>query len=288
VPPLDYLIIGHVTQDRYEKKYVLGGTATYAALTARNLGQQVGVLTSAAFEPGLVDVLYGAQVARVPAEETTRFVNTYGDGSRQQHIEARAELLNAEQLEYLPDWRAAGIVHLGPIADELVPEMVDAFPDALIGVTPQGWMRAWGEDGLIRAVPWAAAEQVLARADAVILSEHDVDHPSVIDRYAALGRLLVVTRGERGASIHRDGQWRHVSAFKAGRQVDPTGAGDAFAAAYLIHLKKSGDPYRSAEFACCVASFVIQKRHHAGVPSLEQVDERWQAGKRRKHVGPAS
>src|SRR3712207_4540199 len=105
MPELDYLVVGHVTQDKVGKTYVLGGTVTYATLTARNLGQRVGVLTSAAFEPGLVDVLYGAEVARVPSEETTRFVNTYVDGGRQQHVEAVAERLDAEQLGYLEAWR---------------------------------------------------------------------------------------------------------------------------------------------------------------------------------------
>lgn len=282
---LDYLIIGHVTQDRVDSKFVLGGTATYAALTARNLGQRVGVLTSAAFEPGLVDVLYGAQVARLPAEETTRFVNSYVDGNRQQHVEARAEPLRAEML--LPAWRTAPIVHLAPIADELDPDLVEAFPRALLGITPQGWMRAWDEQGLIHAVPWADAERALARADAVVFSEQDLPDPSWIDRYAAQARLLVVTRGERGASFYHAGAWHHSPAFQCKREVDPTGAGDVFAAAFLIHLQRTTDPAASADFANCVASFAVEKRSHGGVPSLEQVEQRWQQGKRRKEVGPA-
>jgi 1D-myo-inositol 3-kinase len=148
-------------------------------------------------------------------------------------------------------------------------------------------MRGLDETGLVRAIPWAGAEQVLARADAVVLSEHDVQHPSEIDRFAVLARLLVVTRGQRGASIHQAGRWHHVPAFRAGRQSDPTGAGDVFAAAYFIHLKQSGDPHLSADFACCVASFAVEKRHHAAVPTLEQVEDRWKQGKRRKEVGPA-
>jgi 1D-myo-inositol 3-kinase len=292
---LDYLVIGHVTQDRVTvgahgraPSLVLGGTATYAALTARNLGRRVGVLTSAAFEPGLVDVLYGAQVARLPAEETTRFVNTYHKGAREQRIETRAEPLRAEQL--LPEWRAAPIVHLAPIAAELDPDLLEAFPDALLGVTPQGWMRAWDESGLIHTEPWAQAEAVLARADAVIFSEQDVPDPGLIDRYAGLARAsgtLIVTRGARGASVYCGGEWRHFAAFTPRRQVDPTGAGDVFAAAYLVHLKQTGDPYASAEVANCVASFAVEKRHYHGIPSPEQVAERWRHGKRRKQVGPA-
>jgi sugar/nucleoside kinase (ribokinase family) len=282
---LDYLLLGHVTQDRFEQKVILGGTATYSALTARNLGQRVAVLTSAAFEPGLVDVLYGVQVARLPAEETTRYVNLYEKDVRHQYVEARAEPLDPDML--LPEWRSAPIVHLAPIANELRPEAVEAFPGALIGVTPQGWMRAWDESGLVRPVCWAGAEAVLARADAVILSEQDVAEAAEIDRFARLARLLVVTRGQRGCSVYRAGEWRHVAAFRCSRQVDPTGAGDVFAAAYLVHLKASGDPYLSAEFANCVASCAVEKRYFNGIPSLEQVLERRRQGRRRKQVGPA-
>jgi sugar/nucleoside kinase (ribokinase family) len=101
-----------------------------------------------------------------------------------------------------------------------------------------------------------------------------------------MARLAVVTRGQRGASIHQDGHWQHSPAFQAGRQVDPTGAGDVFAAAFLIHYRQTGDALASADFANCVASFAVEKRHHHAIPTLEQVEERWQRGKRRKQVGP--
>jgi hypothetical protein len=46
---LEYLVVGHVTVDRVDdRRVVLGGTATYAALTAANLGVRVGIHTSAA------------------------------------------------------------------------------------------------------------------------------------------------------------------------------------------------------------------------------------------------
>src|ERR1043166_2633717 len=89
---VDYLLLGHVTVDRLDdKRVVLGGTATYGALTARNMGARVGVHTSTAYEPGLIDTLGGVLVARIPAEYTTCFVNAYSDGKRQQSIESVAE-----------------------------------------------------------------------------------------------------------------------------------------------------------------------------------------------------
>jgi len=141
---VDYLVVGHVCVDLIGKRTVLGGSATYAALTARNLGARVGVVTSAGFEPGIVDALVGREnvraagtdirVVRLPAQATTRFVNEYGPEGRRQQIQAVAELLRIEHVP--PDWRGAPVVHLAPVAVDVGLEFVPAFPDALLGVTP--------------------------------------------------------------------------------------------------------------------------------------------------------
>src|SRR5437016_989661 len=115
---IEYLLLGHVTVDRLDDKRVaFGGTATYAALTARNMGARVGVHTSASYEPGLIDTLSGVLVARIPAEYTTCFVNEYIGGKRRQTIESVAEKLTYEQI--LPEWRNPPVVHLGPLNQEL-------------------------------------------------------------------------------------------------------------------------------------------------------------------------
>jgi sugar/nucleoside kinase (ribokinase family) len=279
---LDYLILGHVTVDRLDgQRVVLGGTATYAALTARNLGARVGIHTSASYEPGLVDTLYGTMVARVPAEYTSCFVNEYVDGRRRQTIESVAERLTYEQL--LPEWRNAPIVHLGPLCQEIDASLVTRFPRSLVGVTPQGWMRAWGEDGVVQAMDWTDAERVLARADVVVISEDDVADRSIIRDWASRARMLVVTLGERGCDVYRTGEDSpyHSPAFRSGTEVDPTGAGDVFAAAFLWHLHQSGGDWRqAADWANCVASFVVEQRGHKGVPKLADVEKRWRSGQR--------
>jgi sugar/nucleoside kinase (ribokinase family) len=154
-----------------------------------------------------------------------------------------------------------------------------------VGVTPQGWMRGWDEDGLVRPVDWADADRVLAKADAVIISEDDVAHKSVIDEWAAKARMLVVTLGDRGCDVYRQGELEpfHSAAFTSGNEVDPTGAGDVFAAAFLWHLHKSGGDWKTAaDWANCVASFVVEKRGVGGVPKLAEVEKRWRSGSRVK------
>ncbi len=281
--PIDYLLLGHVTADRLDDKHVvMGGTATYAGLTVRNMGGRVGVHTSASYEPGLIDVLRGTMVARIPAEYTTCFVNVYQDGARRQRIESVAEKLTYDQI--LPEWRNAPVVHLGPLCQEIETSIVSRFPKSLIGVTPQGWMRAWGgDDGAVHAVAWDDADRVLGQADAVVISENDVPHPSVIDDWARKARLLVVTLGARGCAVYKAGvaEPYRSAAFKPVAEVDPTGAGDVFAAAYFWHLRQSGGDWRqAADWANCVASFAVEKRGVAGVPRLSDVERRWQSGKR--------
>jgi hypothetical protein len=278
---VDYLLLGHVTVDRLDdRRVVLGGTTTYSGLTARNMGARVGVHTSSAYEPGLIDTLGGVLVARIPSEYTTCFVNEYSAGKRRQTIESIAERLSYEQI--LPEWRNAPVVHLGPLCQEIDASLVGKFPRSLVGVTPQGWMRGWDESGLVQPVEWADAERVLPRADAVIISEDDVADPSIIQDWAARARMLVVTLGERGCDVYKQGEAPfHSAGFKSGTEVDPTGAGDVFAGAFLWHLHKSGGDWQTAaDWANCVASFVVEKRGVAGVPKLAEVEKRWRSGTR--------
>jgi hypothetical protein len=279
---IDYLLLGHVTVDRLdEKRVAMGGTATYAALTARNMGARAAVHTSASYEPGLIDTLSRVLVARIPAEYTSCFVNEYIAGKRRQTIESVAEKLTYEQL--LPEWRNPPIVHLGPLCQELDTALVERFPRSLIGVTPQGWMRHWDESGVVEAVDWADADRVLRKANVVVISEDDVADPSVIADWASKARMLVVTLGERGCDVYRQGSTEafHSPAFKSAVEVDPTGAGDVFAAAFLWHLHKSGGDWKTAaDWANCVASFVVEKRGAGGVPKLAEVEKRWHSGVR--------
>ncbi len=279
---VDYLLLGHVTVDRLDdKRVVLGGTPTYAALTVRNMGARVGVHTSTSYEPGLIDTLRGVLVARIPAEYTSCFVNEYVAGKRRQTIESVAEKLTYEQI--LPEWRNPAVVHFGPLCQEIDPRVVSRFPRSLVGVTPQGWMRGWGEDGVVHAVEWAEADRVLATAHAVIISEDDVPDASVIKDWAARARMLVVTLGEGGCDVYRQAETEpfHSAAFKSATELDPTGAGDVFAAAFLWHLYKSGGDWRTAaDWANCVASFVVEQKGVKGVPKLAEVEKRWRSGTR--------
>ncbi|MBM4465818.1 MAG: hypothetical protein FJ014_09745, partial [Chloroflexi bacterium] len=265
--------IGHVTKDLQEDGYTVGGTVTFASLTARNLGQRTAVLTSASPDLNLSPVYQGIEVLRLPSPVTSTFQNLYStNGTRTQYLRAVANPVKAEDVP--PAWREAKIVLLGPLTNEMDGSIARAFPHSLIGVTPQGWMRHWDGDGRVFPKPWENAAEVLDYARMVVFSENDVERDEqVIQTYARMADILVVTKGARGATVYHRGEVRHFPAFET-VEVDPTGAGDVFAAAYLIELERSGDPYAAAHFANCVASFVVEKPGTEGIPTLEQVEKR--------------
>jgi sugar/nucleoside kinase (ribokinase family) len=64
-----------------------------------------------------------------------------------------------------------------------------------------------------------------------------------------------------------------IPAYRA-REVDVTGAGDVFAAAFLIRLEESNSPETSARFAACAAALSIEAVGTDGIPMREQIEAR--------------
>ncbi len=214
--------------------------------------------------------LAGIPVCLLPSPVCTTFVNIYRGGQRTQVIEAIAEPVMPNALP--AEWANPGIVLLGPIAHEVEPAWADAFPRALLGVTPQGWLRTWDDSGHVRPTRWENPGPFLRRADAVILSREDVGgDDAYLAELASQTRLLVVTDGWHGAVVHVAGERYHVQPRPA-VEVDPTGAGDVFATAFLVRLAETRDPLLAARFANVVASMSIEAPGMEGIPERGQVD----------------
>jgi len=279
----DYLVIGHVTKDLTpDGGYTIGGTVSFCSLTAQRLGKRAAVLTRCERLPDLRDYLesQGVALRRVPAEVTTTFENVYRGGARTQRIGPVAPPIPAVSVPEA--WREAAVVHLGPVSQEVPAEIVDTFPTTTtIGVTPQGWLRAWDEAGHVRPAPWQDAPQVLARADAMIFSAEDVGGDEAqVKRYCDMAKLAVVTDHRNGCTVWQGGRGEHFPAFEV-QEVDPTGAGDVFATAFLLRYGETQDAADAAQYANCAASFVVEGRGISVLPTPEQVEQRLRTGRRR-------
>ena len=249
----------------------MGGSVSYAATTALRMNCQVGIVTSAGPGLDLQSPFPGAQIECLESKATTLFENIYEDGKRTQVLHQRADVITCEQIPLA--WRAAPMVYLGTIDQEITPEVFGCFSeDSTICVMPQGFFRRWNEQGLVSFAEWTPAERVLQRIDVLVLSELDVPEPDrLVGEWSELVKIIVVTRAERGATVYMGADSCDYPA-RPTRQVDPTGAGDVFAAAYLISLHETNDPCAAAGFANAAASFSIEKPGVAGIPFRAEVD----------------
>jgi sugar/nucleoside kinase (ribokinase family) len=131
-------------------------------------------------------------------------------------------------------------------------------------------MRQWDEAGRVSYASWRSAATALRSAAAVVIGWEDVGGDEAeIEAVAAACRLLVVTEGARGARVYWNGDVRRFPA-PAVDEVDPTGAGDIFAAAFLVRLDQTRDPWEAARFANVLAAGSVSRRGLEGVPTAEE------------------
>ena len=267
--PVDYLVMGHVAHDLTPTGPRLGGTVAYSALTARALGLRVGIVTSVGPETSLGS-LKDIPIILIESPQSTTFENIYSKQGRLQYLRAQAAHIDLNSVPEL--WRRASIIHLGPLANEIEPILPKDFSPALLGITPQGWMRKWDVDGRVSPSAWTDAESALAQAGVVVISREDVgSDDEVIEHMAHQTRVLAVTEGAAGAVLYWNDDRRRFRAPEV-QEVDATGAGDVFATAFFVRLFKTRDPWEAARFATLIASRSVTRVGLDGTPTQSEIE----------------
>jgi len=265
----DFIAIGHVTLDRFGDTVRPGGAALYAAVTADRLGLSTAILTSHGDDFPLDLVPPRIEVVSVPAGETTTFEHSEHEGERVLRVRAAAAALTADDLP--EDWRDAPLVMLAPVLAEVDPLLSMAFSDAAVSAQAQGWLRVVEPDGVVGALAWEP-DYLLARLHTLFLSQRDV-----VGQEAAMLEWLqrvpvgVVTAGRHGALLYVNGE-RYEVRPRLAREVDATGAGDVFAAAFLVRYQQDGNPWTAAEAAACAAALSIEGEGWSAVPDAAALE----------------
>lgn len=270
---INFVAVGHIVHDVAPGGYIIGGAASYSSITVRNLDLNARVVTAVGDDFRQDNPqLEGIDIAYKISASTTTFHNIYEAGKRRQFLLRVADKITAADVPQ--GWRGAEIAYLCPVADEVDVSVADCFPNALIGATPQGWLRRWDESNRVSPKRWDTASEILPKVDVLILSEEDIAaFPEELDKYIELTKIVVVTKGRDGATLYQNGEVITSSAYVVD-EVEPTGAGDVFAAAFLLKYQQTRDVIATLNFAHCVASFAVEVEGTKGIPTLEQVHGR--------------
>jgi sugar/nucleoside kinase (ribokinase family) len=265
-----FVAVGHVTMDRFGEVTRVGGAALYAAVTAHRLGLSAGILTSHGDDFPLDVVPPQIEVVGVPAPATTSFEHDVRRTPRALRVPSRARALTAADVP--EDWTDAPLVLLAPVAEEVDPHLATAFAGPTLAAAAQGWTRALGPAGEVTPAAWRPAPFLLDRLQAIFVSSEDVagQEEAAFEWFQRVP-IGVLTAGARGALLFVNGE-RYEVPPRPTREVDATGAGDVFAATFMIHYQHAGDPWEAAAAASCAASLSVEADGIAGVPDRATLD----------------
>jgi len=270
----DFVVVGHAVRDLVPDGWRLGGTVTFAAVQAHRLGLSVGIVARAGPDLDVAAAFPFAQVVRVPDERTTSFENVYAEGHRRQRVPERAGAIAPDDVPEA--WRAPRIAMLGPVLGELGEGFAGNLAnEALVGVDAQGWLRDVDAEGVV--IPRETATDFWSGCDVLFVSDEDLaaDERS-LERWTREVPVVAVTESWKGARVFADGAWHSMHAFPE-REVDPTGAGDTFATAFLVRLSETDDIEEAARFGAAAASISVGGIAAESIATREEIEARLRA-----------
>jgi sugar/nucleoside kinase (ribokinase family) len=268
---------------------VPGGPSLYSARTAAALGASVTLITCELESPGGAPfdraALSGIEVVELPrlkGKPMPRYANEYdAAGVRTQYLVEQGDVLpiGVVQTNDPPRFLApVDVLIYAPAFHELVSPPAAAIPARHTAVSLQGLLR--DVDRNLRVIHHRApVDQVIewaAFADFLFLSEEDTANAPLLARQLArAGVATFLTRGFEGA-LFLDDDGEHQFPAIPTTALDPTGAGDCFATAFMVRYAETGDGEQAVRFALAAGSLAVERPGLAGVATRSQIEARVQ------------
>jgi sugar/nucleoside kinase (ribokinase family) len=241
-----------------------GGAPVYAGRALAALGADGYIVTRCApADRPLVELVKaaGVRVAWRPCSATPAFRIEHAAGERVLTLEALADPWSVEDVAAVP--AGSCWIHAAPLWRGELPS------ETLAALAARGRVCLDGQ-GLVRPARLGRV-RLDAHFDRADLSWVSALHLSEVEAQAlrlgqdakSLGSLgvpeVIVTFGERGSLVCHDGRATAVAAEPVAG-ADPTGAGDAFTAAYLAGRCQGGEPVEAAEAATAVVRELLLRQ----------------------------
>jgi sugar/nucleoside kinase (ribokinase family) len=254
-------VVGSVSLDRVDGRPPrIGGCPYYAARALRSLHVRAQIVAKCA-APDRSRVLPALAQQGFPIQwrdsvQTAAFAIRYEGERRQMYMDAVADPWSPKEV------RLPGVtwVHAAPLARS-------DFPPETLAALARGRRLSLDGQGLVRPGRVGPLEldgdydPALLRSVSILKLAEDVAELLVDGlQERALARLgvpeVVVTLGSRGCIVFHEGIAELVRARRV-ESADPTGAGDAFAAAYLAARSRGSAPVAAARRACSLVAGLL-------------------------------
>lgn len=266
----DFYAIGHITDDLEPYPHV-GGGVTYSSVVAKRLGLTPHIITKCAIDSPYIKELedMGVQMHVLPLRDKTKehatvsFKNVYDSvGNRTQYCSVQQEAITEEDLANFPEIVPDSTILIAPVIGKVSFSLFAILSQkGHVAVTPQGYFRAFAEDGKVSQKPLEDVS-FFRNAEEVILSEEDLafDDGRFFPKLKEVSPLLIQTHGEKGSSVYKNGnEVLQIPAYplNASEIIDYTGAGDSYATAFLVKKAEGATDEDAGYFASFYAAMKI-------------------------------
>jgi sugar/nucleoside kinase (ribokinase family) len=282
---MSLVVVGSVAYDSIETPFgrrddMLGGSGTFFSIAASSFTKtSIVAVIGEDFREDDYQILEGHGVdlsglIRAPGK-TFRWGGRYHDDMNgRDTLFTELNVFETFEPNLSPAQRDASFVFLGNILPSLQDRVLEQVksPSFVAADTMNLWISI-AKDDLCN---------VLRRVDALFVNDEEARQltgkRSVVlaaREIQALGpRMVVIKRGEHGALVFNEDDVFYAPAFPLERVVDPTGAGDTFAGAFVGFLEASGDlssenVRKAAIVGSLMASFCVEGY---GVERLRRID----------------
>jgi sugar/nucleoside kinase (ribokinase family) len=251
-------LVGNLSRDlKPDQPPRAGGGPYHGARALNRLRVPARIVVRCASEdrdellPQLVKL--GSPVRYVPGTSTATYAFTYDGDVRRMRIEAVGDTWLPGDLPELPE--AVRWVHVAPLARS-------DFPPETLAALARRRRVSFDGQGLVRAPHTGDLElnadydpEVLRHVWVLKLADEEAD---VIGDTSTLPvRELLLTHGSRGSTVVVGGHREFVPARAV--DADPTGAGDAYCAAYLVARSAGSAPVGAARRATAVVASLLAR-----------------------------
>lgn len=292
---MSIVVVGSVAYDTVETTTgkaddALGGSATYFSVAARFFApvSMVGVVGTD-FRPDSKQILVdrGIDVRGLEQKpgKTFRWHGRYHeDMNKRDTLSLALNVFESFEPNLLPDQRRCDYLFLANIAPELQERVLSQVksPKLVAGDTMNHWITERGPE----------LKKLLANIDILTLNDEEARMLSGEHNLVKAGKAILkmgpktalVKRGEYGViQFSAEGMFA-VPAYPLEEVLDPTGAGDTFAGAFMGYLARNGRITEStlrtaAVYGTVLASFVVERFSLDRLLDLawEEIEQRYRA-----------
>jgi sugar/nucleoside kinase (ribokinase family) len=292
---MSILVIGTVAIDAIEtptqkRPQVLGGSATYIALSAKYFSQDIRLVAviGCDFPDKYLELLkdndLDLQGLEIDPEGKTFFWSGryHEDMNNRDSLDTQLNVLATFQPKVPAAYLDSEILCLGNLSPEVQMQVIEQVPNAKLKVldTMNFWMTAPFVDGL---------KEVLKQIDVLIINDAEAKELSGCSNLIKAAQViramgvptLVIKKGEHGAYLFNEDGIFAAPALPLHEIVDPTGAGDSFMGGFVGYLSQcdqieTNDLKKALLYGTVMASFNVEDFGPEGMLNLDasEIDSR--------------